>query len=170
MKLAILVALVAFSTPACVAQTERLECGNVELRLGEPEKEATKALTNAGYTPLNIDSQRQFQLHHFYNRSAKDSCDVAFNKGSLTYAARRWEKNITSELDAMRNVVAAVQSIAPVNEHNSCEVFSFQRSYPTHEMRSVSIVCAGRTVELLSGTMDGNPMYDITESIGVFPH
>jgi hypothetical protein len=169
MKLAVLAAFLLSTTVLSVAQTMHIECGYVDLRLDEPEKEVIQALTEAGYVPVDLDSHKS-QLQMLFNKSTKDSCDVAFSKGRLAYAARRWSKNISSELDAMRNVVAALQSITKVNQHNSCDVFSYQRSVPADETKSVSILCDGHTVALESGTLNGNPMYDIEEGIGIFPH
>ena len=164
-RIAFLILAVMASALAAVGQAESIECGPVNMRLGAPEAKARQSLAAAGY---DINTS-EAPLLSAVNLTTKDSCTISFTGGKLVYASRYWTSNIKTELDAVRSVVDALQAITPIGQRSACEIFPYKKTSPTLSNNSVDISCNGHNVEIQSMTVNGNPMYNIEESIGEYP-
>jgi hypothetical protein len=174
-KFVVTLVVSAFLTVVTVAKAQTLECGYVTLRLGEPEKEAVEQLGINGYKNFaSVDESQPKIFQTFLGPGGLPPhpvaptkvCEVEFVKHKITYVARHWNENVRSELDAIHNVVEAIQAIMPPPGHATCDIFALHQPSPEHEGESATISCGSHTITIQVGKANGKSTYDISENIG----
>jgi len=162
-------------TLTAAAKGQSLECGFVNLRVGEAEKEAVAQLNSAGYKNFaSVDESQPKTLQTFlgpgdlplHSVAPANICEVEFVQHKITYVARHWTKDVKSDVDAIHNVVEAFHALVPAPKGATCDLVTLNQSSPDNESKSVEISCGSHAVTILSGKTNGKPTYDINESIG----
>lgn len=163
--------LLGLTSPALGKPTRQavsLDCGSATLWLGMPEQSAVGALIAAGYKRTDVDSDNPLL---FYDRTAKRSCDVSFSSSRLSYAARYWT-DLNDGFDGVFDaVIGAFHSMTGGETRSSCEVFPGHVATPNGAQDSVDVTCGEKSVSIKKDHFPPPDMdYEVTESIGTYPH
>lgn len=131
--------------------------------LGMPKAEAVKKFSDAGYEVLDTGDG-------IIASAGNENHDMRFTNGRLVYADIGWynphTNSNTAEIDA---ALGALSALADKGNSRACFLSHEPTSHPDMQADRVFVRCGSRSVLILSGKMNGEPVVDVLERIGDIP-